>query len=52
LAEAGVVRDIRRGRERIYELEPARLDDARQYLNRISERWDEALDRLKLLVET
>jgi DNA-binding transcriptional ArsR family regulator len=51
LAAAGLVRDQRQGRERIWELEPASLEDARQCLDRISEQWDDALDRLKRFVE-
>jgi DNA-binding transcriptional ArsR family regulator len=51
LADAGLVRDARRGRERIFELEAARLDEARRYLDHVSQRWDEALARLKKLVE-
>jgi DNA-binding transcriptional ArsR family regulator len=51
LSEAGLVRSARRGRERIWELEPKRLAEAHAYLDRISRRWDGALDRLKALVE-
>jgi DNA-binding transcriptional ArsR family regulator len=51
LSEAGLVRSNRRGRERIWELEPNRLDAAHRYLERISRQWDEALDRLKTFVE-
>jgi DNA-binding transcriptional ArsR family regulator len=51
LAEAGLVRGVRAGRERLWELEPARLEEARRYLERISRQWDEALDRLKASVE-
>jgi len=51
LSEAGLVRSSRRGRERIWELEPKRLSDAHQYLDRISKQWDDALDRLKSFVE-
>jgi DNA-binding transcriptional ArsR family regulator len=51
LASAGLVRDIRSGRERIWELEPERLEEARHCLGLISKQWDEALDRLKKLVE-
>ena len=51
LAGAGLVRDFRRGRERIWELEPRRLDQARLFLDEISRRWDEALARLKRFVE-
>jgi DNA-binding transcriptional ArsR family regulator len=51
LAEAGLVHDARRGRERIWELDTKRLDDASRWLDQISKRWDEALGRLKRFVE-
>ena len=51
LAEAGLVRSSRLGRERVWELMPNRLGDAHEYLDRISRQWDDALDRLKKLVE-
>lgn len=51
LEDAGLVRSATRGRERIWELAPERLDDARAQLDRISESWDVALERLKTMVE-
>lgn len=51
LAGAGLVRDLWRGRERIWELDPDRLAEARRYLDQISKGWDEALARLKKFVE-
>lgn len=51
LAEAGLVRDIWAGRERLWKVEPGRLDEARRCLERISGQWDEALARLKSTVE-
>ena len=51
LAEAGLVRSRRQGRERIWELEPQRLDEAHRHLERIARQWDDALNRLKALVE-
>jgi DNA-binding transcriptional ArsR family regulator len=51
LAGAGLVHGARRGRERIWELDTRRLDDAGRWLDRISKRWDEALGRLKKFVE-
>jgi DNA-binding transcriptional ArsR family regulator len=51
LARAGLVRGERRGREHIWRLQPERLDTARTFFDRISGQWDEALDRLKKLVE-
>jgi DNA-binding transcriptional ArsR family regulator len=52
LSHAGLVRDFRRGRERLWQPEARRLDEARLYLRAISRRWDEALARLKTFVET
>ena len=51
LAGAGLVHDVRHGRERIWELDAEGLDHARRWLDQISKRWDEALDRLKKFVE-
>jgi DNA-binding transcriptional ArsR family regulator len=51
LCEAGLVRSRRSGRERIWELQPKRLADAREYLDRISLQWDDALRRLTAFVE-
>lgn len=51
LGEAGLVRDYRVGRERVWELEPQRLLEARRSLERISAQWDMSLGRLKKFVE-
>jgi DNA-binding transcriptional ArsR family regulator len=51
LADAGLVRGARRGRESVWDLDTARLEDARRALDQISQRWDEALERLRRLVE-
>lgn len=51
LASAGLVRDRREGREHLWELEIKRVDEARQYLEQISQQWDRALSRLRRLVE-
>jgi DNA-binding transcriptional ArsR family regulator len=51
LAGAGLVRGARAGRERVWQIEPERLDDARRDLDRISRQWDAALQRLKAFVE-
>lgn len=51
LKDAGLVRGIRRGRESLFVLEPARLDEARRSLDAISQQWDQALARLKSFVE-
>jgi DNA-binding transcriptional ArsR family regulator len=52
LSEAGLVRSLRRGRERIWSFEPRRLEAAHQYLEGLSQQWDMALGRLKAFVET
>ncbi len=51
LAGAGIVHDIRHGRERLWELQPSRIDEARRSLEAIAAQWDQALARLKSFVE-
>jgi DNA-binding transcriptional ArsR family regulator len=51
LQRAGFVRAVRRGRERIFELAPKRVEEARRGLEHISRKWDEALGKLKRMVE-
>jgi DNA-binding transcriptional ArsR family regulator len=51
LARAKLVRDERRGRQRIWRLQEPRLATAREYLERISLQWDDALERLRKHVE-
>jgi DNA-binding transcriptional ArsR family regulator len=48
---AGLVRCARRGRESIWRLDQRRLEHARRYLELISKQWDDALERLRKLVE-
>lgn len=51
LDAAGLVRSDRRGRERIWNVQADRLDEARQFLDEVSRQWDAALMRLKQFVE-
>jgi DNA-binding transcriptional ArsR family regulator len=51
LAAAGLVRDVKVGRERLWEFEPAQLDEARRTLEMIGKQWDSALERLRAAVE-
>src|SRR5712691_242000 len=51
LGRVGLVRDARRGRERVFSLDAKRLDMARQYLDRVAAQWDAAAARLKAFVE-
>lgn len=51
LAEAGLVRDFWQGRERVWELSTRELEQARRVLEQISQHWDQALGRLKSMLE-
>jgi DNA-binding transcriptional ArsR family regulator len=51
LEEAGLVSHVKQGREVLYVLEAARVDDARAFLDGVSAGWDRAIDRLRRLVE-
>jgi DNA-binding transcriptional ArsR family regulator len=51
LAGARLVRGARVGRGSVWEIEPARLDEARRWLDHIAGQWDEALGRLKASLE-
>ena len=51
LAKAGLVRGIREGRERLYQLDTERLQQARRCLDAVSRQWDDALNKLKLSLE-
>lgn len=51
LGDAGLVRNARRGRERVWELDRKRLEKAQLYLDQVAAQWDAAADRLKAFVE-
>lgn len=51
LSDAGLVRSRRAGRESIWQLQTRRLAEVRRYLDRISRQWDQAIGRLRSLVE-
>jgi DNA-binding transcriptional ArsR family regulator len=51
LEEAGLVRPRGEGRERVWELRTARLQEVKRYLDGISSQWDSALRRLRAFVE-
>lgn len=51
LEGAGLARGARLGRERRWSLDRKQLEQARAFLEGISERWDNALARLKTMVE-
>ena len=51
LGDAGLVHDVWQGRERIWELEPRRLELAKRCLDQVSSEWDDVIRRLKAFVE-
>ena len=51
LGRAGLVRDARWGRERVFALDLKRLEKARRYLDDVAAQWDAAAGRLKAFVE-
>src|SRR5512145_1985403 len=46
LSQAGVVRDVKSGRERLWQLEPAQIEEAKRTLEVIGKQWETALGRL------
>ena len=51
LAEAGLVHDVKVGRERLWQFDPVQLEEARRSLDLIASQWDQALGKLKAAVE-
>jgi DNA-binding transcriptional ArsR family regulator len=51
LEDAGLVAHRAEGRAVLYELDPARVEAARAFLDALSAAWDRRLDRLRALVE-
>jgi DNA-binding transcriptional ArsR family regulator len=52
LADAGVVRDVKMGRERLWQLDPAQIEEAKRTLEMIGRQWDVALGKLKAFAES
>jgi hypothetical protein len=51
LERAGIVHSRRRGRESRFQFDPRPIEQVRTYLDLVAEHWDQALSRLKSLVE-
>ena len=51
LENAGIVHSLRAGRESLFAFDPGPMEDIRDYLDVVSRQWDQALARLKELVE-
>jgi DNA-binding transcriptional ArsR family regulator len=52
LENAAIVRSVRSGRESLFEFDPEPMEEIKNYLDLVSEQWDQALSRLKSLVES
>lgn len=52
LEGSGLLEAMRSGRERVYQLQPARMQAAKRYLDQIAAQWDDALERLRAHVES
>jgi len=52
LADAGVVSHVKAGRERLWQLDPAQITEAKKMLEVIGKQWELALGRLKVFSET
>jgi DNA-binding transcriptional ArsR family regulator len=52
LADAGVVRDVKQGRERLWQLEPGQIEEAKRMLEVIGREWEVALGKLKVFAES
>jgi len=51
LETVGIVHSVRSGRKNLFEFDPQPTEKLRQYLDFVSEQWDQALSRLKSFVE-
>ena len=51
LESAGIAHSARSGRESLFELDPEPIEEIKDYLDLVSEQWDQALSRLKSFVE-
>ena len=46
-----MVRSVRCGRESFFQFNPHTIDETKEYLEFVSQQWDQALARLKSFVE-
>jgi DNA-binding transcriptional ArsR family regulator len=51
LESVGIVRCVRAGRESRFEFDPQSIAGMKEYLDSVSQQWDQALSRLKSFVE-
>jgi DNA-binding transcriptional ArsR family regulator len=51
LESVGIVHSVRQGRENRFEFDPEPIDGIKEYVDFVSEQWDQALSRLESFVE-
>lgn len=51
MEKVGLVSSRRHGRERLWQVDQHRVQEAQRYLEQISLQWDRALERLRAFVE-
>jgi DNA-binding transcriptional ArsR family regulator len=51
LENVGIVHSVRAGRESLFEFNPEPIEKMKMYLDSVSQKWDQALSRLKAFVE-
>ena len=51
LESVGMVHSVHAGRESLFEFDPTPIKEMREYLDFVSEQWDQALVRLKSFIE-
>jgi len=51
LESVGFVHSVHTGRESLFEFDPEPIGEIKEYLDFVSEQWDQALARLKSFVE-
>ncbi len=52
LEKAQMIHGRRRGRQNLFEFDPKRANEMKEYLESVSKAWDSALARLKTFVES
>lgn len=51
MKEAGLVSSVYQGRDSVWQIEPSQLQEAQSCIELITARWDQAIDRLRAMVE-
>jgi DNA-binding transcriptional ArsR family regulator len=51
LEQVKIVRRTRSGRESLFQFNPEPIDEMKEYLDQVSQQWDQALARLKSFLE-